>query len=75
VVSSRKLNQVKWFVALLPLLTLLLNSRGGYDVMEGVLDYLTAKVIIILAAASDNLIMNFVKSSLKNFQRLKGQFE
>jgi hypothetical protein len=75
VVSSRKLNQVRWLVALLPFLTLLLQSRGGYDVMERVLDYLTAKDIIILAAASDELIMTFVRSSSKIFQRLKGQFE
>lgn len=70
IVPRTKVNRVRWFVVLIPFLMRLISAPGGYDVFEKISDYLNAKDILLLAAATDSLFMPFINSSSKIFNRI-----
>jgi hypothetical protein len=69
-VTRQRINQVRWFVVLIPFLTRLISAPGGFDVFEKIIEYLEVKELMLLAAATENLIMPFINSSSKIFNRL-----
>jgi len=57
--TTKIMNHVKFLTKAVSLIALLLTSQGGVDAIGLILDYLEPKEFVLVAAASDSLLMCF----------------
>ena len=69
IVSCYRTNQVRWLLVLVPFIIRLLSARGGVDVMEHLIDFLTVNDFLYLAAVTDGHLMPFFRSSSRIYKR------
>ena len=69
IVSCYRTNQVRWLLVLVPFIIRLLSARGGVDVMEHLIDYLTVNDFLYLAAVTDGHLMPFFRSTSRIYKR------
>ena len=69
IVSRSQTRRVRWLVLIVPFLVNLLAAPGGYDVMERIIDFLSITDFLLLAAASDTLLLPFFRPNSKIYKR------
>lgn len=69
--TTKIMTHVKFLTKAVSIITLLLASQGGVDAIGLILDYLTPKELVIVAAASDNLLMCFFTPENKYGKKLE----
>jgi hypothetical protein len=69
IVSRYRTNQVRWLLTIVPFIIRLLSARGGVDVVERLIDYLSVSDFLYLAAVTDGHLLPFFRSTSRIYKR------